>query len=450
MRQVLLLEDNLELSKIIKLNLMKAYDLEVIEKVNYEEGVELIEILPTIECVIIREPTKNHESIFSQLIDKLNEKEKKISLLIVGHKNYQYSAEYHVDPNSSWKVIIDIVGKILKLSPDIDYRDSLKEFIPIPIAYFYNITETSIGCDVYIRVKKSEGEYQYIKRLNSTDSFERADIERYGKSGLKDFFISKEHFPHFVNYVTDSVTLKLANPDLVDSERVKLTSEVYEITVDRIQTLGVDERTIEMVEESVKSMKTTLGKDNALTDYLALLSSNKMSYGYSHSYLTSLLLFKIVKGFEWDSHLVRDKITYISYFHDMSLPNDELMKIESQASLDASDLSKADRDLVLHHAIKSAEIVEKFPQVPLGLGPLIREHHGVKSGLGFRASLSIGLSPLSMMFVVVEDFVHQFLAIKENPSRDQIQQIFNNMELIYTKTTYAQTLLALQNNILKK
>lgn len=75
---------------------------------------------------------------------------------------------------------------------------------------------------------------------------------------------------------------------------------------------------------------------------------------------------------------------------------------------------------------------------------ILSEHHGSKSGIGFPKTLSIAIAPLSMMFIVVEDFVDSFLKIKDLPTRNDFEAIFNRLEKKYTKVTYAQTLSALR------
>ena len=197
-------------------------------------------------------------------------------------------------------------------------------------------------------------------------------------------------------------------------------------------------------------MVTSLGEKNALADYLKMLKQNKLSYAYSHAYLSSLLFNKILKNFEWESAAVREKVMYICFFHDISLKTDTQMQITTLDELEKSNLSRPEKDMVMNHALLSAGMLDKFPKVPIGVGVILKEYHGIKTGYGFREGLSIGLSPLSMMFVVVEDFVSEFLKIQGVPSKDQVVDIFTKLEKVYNKVTYAQTIIALQNSILNQ
>ncbi|AUN97346.1 hypothetical protein C0V70_04310 [Bacteriovorax stolpii] len=442
MSQILLIENDESLRSILKLNLIKNLGCEVVEKDSSEDAISLLDILPNIDLVICRDQIDNTQAAY-EIAQYLKNSKSEIPLLIIGKKIGPYENSQAISTDHSWENVIQSAGKIIGMEVNFHTSRVTSDYIPVGIHYFLNINSTSMGCDVYIRVRNGEN-YQYIKRLHSTDQFERGDIEKYKEAGLKEFFIRKEHYPHFVNYVTDQLLLKLDSSSLSQPERICLSAESYEITLERIHTLGIDVYTIAIFEESVKAMESSLKEDNALLDFLHSLRANKHSYAYAHTYLSSLILHKLVDSFEWETPQIKEKLTYIAYFHDISLRDSELMKIHSNAELEDSSLSRSDKNLVLNHALQSAEIIERFPKIPPGVGTILKEHHGSKNGIGFPESLSIAIAPLSMMFIVVEDFVDSFLKIKETPTRDDFESIFAQLQNKYTKVTYSQTLSALK------
>ena len=108
-----------------------------------------------------------------------------------------------------------------------------------------------------------------------------------------------------------------------------------------------------------------------------------------------------------------------------------------------------EKTIVFNHAMNSAKMVEKFPNVPAGVTTVIKEHHGTKNGVGFADGLNTTISPLSQMFIVVEDFVDSFLK-SPNPTGSQIAEIFEKLEARYNKLTYQQTLKALMSMLQNK
>ncbi|MDD4975980.1 MAG: hypothetical protein PHY93_16605 [Bacteriovorax sp.] len=447
MMQILLIESDDSLRSILKLNIMKTIGSDVIEKKNAMDAISLLEILPNIDLVICREQIGLEKTGF-RLANFFETERHSTPLLVIGKKISEYQHLVVIDKDQSWQNIITSAGSILGVDVVFDDNKLTNEYVPVGIEYFFNITSTSMGCDVFIRVKKGE-DFQYIKRLHSTDDFTREDIEKYRTGGLKEFYISKEHFSQFVNFVTSQITLKLEDKKLSNTDRITMTGEAYAITLDRIQSMGVDEHTIEIVEESIKSMQTLMGENNALASFLQSLRANKLSYAYSHSYLCSLILHKVVTSFDWQTSQIKDKLTFIAFFHDISL-KENCMRYSSDAEVANSNLSNEDKKIVLSHANLSAAIVDKFPNAPQGIGAILKEHHGSKNGIGFSESLSIAISPISMMFIVVEHFVDEFLKIDGPPKAQDFEKIFEILTPKYNKVTYEQTLVALQNMTLNK
>lgn len=443
MAQVLIIESNQNLRTILKLNLMKTLGLAVVEKNSALEAISLLEVLPTIDIIITRDNIANESSALD-ITKYLTSKDLLTPVVVMGKNETPYPHVCVVDISSSWKTTIEMTARVLGMLPSWDENLIMQDFVSIPVSYFLNIHNISIGCDVYVRVKKDEGQFQYIKRLHSQDYFQRSDIEKYVASGLTDFFITKECFPRFVNFVTDKLVTQLDQASLSGKERLQLTAESFAITLDRIHSIGIDEATAEIVQESIKSMRSSLKEGSALSDFIQMLQTNQLSYSYAHSYFSCMLLHSIVGQFPWNSHQVKDKLTYLAYFHDMSLAEDHLIRINSLKDFNAYEFKRGERDRVIIHALVSSQIVDRFAEVPLGVSVLIKEHHGIKSGVGFSDSLNATISPISMMFMVVEHFVDEFLKLQGTATKEQLQNIFADMKMIYDKSTYAQTLAALE------
>lgn len=146
---------------------------------------------------------------------------------------------------------------------------------------------------------------------------------------------------------------------------------------------------------------------------------------------------------------MRERMTYIAYFHDISLENPEWMPINSESMLDEASFTREQKKQIQNHALESASIIERFPKIPLGIGTILKEHHGSKTGVGFPDTLSISIAPLSMMFMVVESFVGDFLELEE-PRQEDLARIIQKLAARYNKVVYLQTVQALEAMILKQ
>jgi hypothetical protein len=445
MSQVLLVEDNESLRAILKLNAVKSLGVNVIEKQSTVEAVSFIQILPDLDLIICREKMHGSFDIINILMtDKLS-----IPLIWIGQKQPLYKQTIMLPSDANWEKILVESGKVLGIDAKNKIDDSASGFSPVDCHYFLNINSTSLGCDVYIKLNK-DGQDHYVKCLHSTDSFTRSDIEKYMNQGLKEFYVTNAHFVQFVNFVTNQFVIKLDEEKLAGAERITVTGDAYKITMDRIQSLGLDDFAVNVAEASIKSMTASISENNALGSFLKLMKVNTLSYAYANAYLTSLILQKIVVQFDWCTNSIKERLTYVAYFHNCSLKEEHLMRILSYDQLEAAELSSKERELVLTHAMQSALLVDKFPSVPDGVSTIIKEHHGSKNGIGFPESLSTNISPISMMFIVVEDFVDEFLKVSEKPTKADFEYIYTHLSARYTSHTYAQTLNALDELIFKK
>lgn len=448
MGQILLIEDNKSFSTILHLNISKSLGRAVILKASASEATSLLELLGNIDMIITNEEIEKELTALN-INNYLESNNLNIPLLVFGKNSSNYKNFVLYESTDSWKKILHTTSIILgvDISSDLMNKD---EYVPIDITYFLNITTSSMGCDVYIRINKGEAGFQYIKRLHSTDHFTREDILKYMATGLKEFYILKENFSQFVNFATTQLVLKLDDENMDQNERMRLNSESYEITVDRLKNLEIDEFTIELVNESIKSIQSSLKEANALGIFLANLLSNKISYAHAHAYLTCLIMYKCLEYFEWNTPAMKHKIAYLTYFHDISLKDERLLKLHTNTELQEARLNTDDYDLVMNHANLSAQILEKCVPGHPDLAGIVKEHHGLKSGKGFTINYSTLISPLAMMFIVVEDFAAHFLKINGAPTKAQLNEIVDEISLKYTKSTYQKTIDALKDILSKK
>lgn len=314
-----------------------------------------------------------------------------------------------------------------------------EDYLAVPLNYFLKLNVRNYGCDIYIKIKKTSG-MQFIKLLPVEESFSSYDLKRYFNSGLEQVYILKTQFPALLK--------KFEEIEVLDESNEVLFSETLKISRKQLEVLNIDEIVIKMVEESVEKMMKNVGEKNALAVFVRKLKEDSFSYNYARVYLINLLMFKVLDAYEWKSVSIRKTITFACFFHDISIAKDELIKICSKEHLEKAELSKDERELVLTHAARSAEILEKFPRIPLGAASLVREHHGVKSGQGFVECYPSHLSPLTVMFIVVEDFVGRFLDSDHLLSKKTVENIFIEMEKNYNKNTFFQSLSVLKQRIL--
>ncbi len=446
MKQVILLrsneKDNLE-SEITK-KLSAELDLEFNVIFDPDKAKTLVGILPDLDFIICFS-TKENEVAIKMFEKHLIDVEDKHILFIIG--------EYFSARKNTKVFTLDTdVEKIVRMAEEISVKNDinkssakLSSFVPVRFDFILSFKKVPFPVDFYLRIKISEDEFQYIKRLFKNDIFKEEELQKLISFNLKEIYILKNEYLTFIDFsmkLTSKINNNLSLSNLDYS---------YHLSRDSFILLGITDENVEYTKKYIGKMEESIAKDGALLDYFKFLIGNPLSFAYSHSYLISIFLSKIVLKFDWDSKAIREKICYIAFFHDISLESDQLIKVHSDEELNIvvpveyqfthdskikdSKLSKEDRELVLNHASQSSFVLDKFPSLPIGVVQVIKEHHGSKSGVGFNESQSISLQPLAMLFIVVEDFVIQFLNI-ERPKLTDIENIFIKLKNKYNKGSY--------------
>jgi HD-GYP domain-containing protein (c-di-GMP phosphodiesterase class II) len=439
MHTVFILEADKAFQEVLTINVIKNYqvDLKVIESLS--DMTE--EIISTPGIFIVRESLCPPDEL-NHFVAQVKLGHKGIKVLVLGDNTYEPWI-FKMPADSSWKTVVDRVGSILDI-PKRNFEQVVDKYLSIPINYFLSLKLDKLDTDIYLRIKKAEHEFQFVKRFKADDSFIKEDVQKYLSMGVTDFYVTRDSYVPLIERLTTNLLQQMSHAN----DQVELIANVYEVTKERLVVLGIDETTIQLVESSIKGMEKAIGEKNTLLNYLNNLKNNKTSFAFSHSYLSCLLLNRILKSFEWDSKIVREKITYLCYFHDISLPSDKLVAISSTEELKNSQLKPIDENSVLNHALVSANTLDSFPQVPMGVSQLIKEHHGSKTGNGFPDKMFTTISPIAIMFIVVESFVKEFLLLAPAPTKEEVEQVLRTLSAKYTKGTYAQTIKILKKAIL--
>jgi uncharacterized spore protein YtfJ len=110
-----------------------------------------------------------------------------------------------------------------------------------------------------------------------------------------------------------------------------------------------------------------------------------------------------MRQLDWGTPEQEEKLAFISYFHDIVLPNDKLARIHSKEEMRAANLSPQEKALVEKHAQMAGEIVHRFPKLPMGVDAIIKQHHGQLNGIGFSDHYGANISPVAIVFILSEE-----------------------------------------------
>ncbi|MDC1174281.1 hypothetical protein OAT67_02725 [Bacteriovoracaceae bacterium] len=449
MGQIVVLEPHKDLSDLISINLNTYTGSEVIPRTLPAEVISILSILPDIELVVCREKIDG-ENIINQIAKYIKTHQLETQIIVLGEVP-GFASEICVgikNPHDIEK-IVDAACKILGVNPDQVNRKIRPDFIPIPIDYFFNLETTC--CDVYIKIKKSADENQFVKRIHNGDTFSRQAIKRYLEQGLKFFYIQKEYQDNFTNFLSDKLVAKLE--DAIENEgineQIEIISESFDIAIKEILNLGFTPATIQLTDGIISSMIKTIENTPEMSNLLHKVINSKSSYLYQHSHMVSIVASECLNYLGIKKKEQHEIMAYAAFFCDTSfveLP--ELAKITSYEQLENSKLNEQDWDLVFNHALEASVFITKNPSAPEGTDIVIKHHHGASNGKGFSVTNSADIPGLAKIFIVACEFVKEHLRYKETGAEPS--PIISDLYSRYPDPEMVKAIKALENTLKKR
>ena len=281
MSQTILIEPHDDLRKIFSLNLNTFVGTNIIIRKNAEETIELLKILPEISLIISKAKV-GEESTAEKINNYIKQEGLQTTMIVLGEcPPLEKETTYLKDP-INWEILMKEAARHLGISIKDSINKIRPDYLPVGLHYFLDIQKTP--CDVFIRIKKGVNDYQFVKRINSKDTFDIQTIRKYQEQGLKEFYVSKDYIQYFTTFVTNQLVQKLEREDISIQDRILTTANALDIVRENIVVIGLDDATIELAEASINSMINSVKNSPEVVSLLKFLFSNKVSYAYQHSH----------------------------------------------------------------------------------------------------------------------------------------------------------------------
>jgi len=409
MSQTILIEPNQDLNKIYSLNLNTFVGTDVIQRTNAEDAISLLKILPQISLIITAVKIGDEDTAV-KISEYIRSEKLETALIVLGDCPALEKNFVCLNPPISWETLIQMAAKHLGITLNEVPKEPKPDFIPVGLYYFYDIHQTP--CDVYIKIKKSPSESQFVKRIHQKDTFDQMIINKYEQQGLKEFYIPKDYIQYFTTFVTNNLVKKLERDDLSIEERILTTSNGHDMVRDRIESMGLDDAIVDLADASINSMIKSVKDSPEVTGLLKFLFSSKVSYAYQHCHLLTLMCHYIFSKQSWYKPEHLKILSFVSFFSDLTLKTPQQIQIGSNQELAISNLTDEERNQVINHASDAAKILSGHPEFNDYVKTVLLQSHGKFNGIGFEDNPSEELHPLSKVFIVADNFVKILL----NPS----------------------------------
>jgi HD-GYP domain-containing protein (c-di-GMP phosphodiesterase class II) len=450
--KILLVEPSLQVGDVITKSLQRAFNAEVTFFQTSSEGVERLKKGEIFSLILVRNQSEETpdgpiDNIAHQFLNIIYDLSLKTPLIVIGVFEHTFKKYALVSEQLRIEEINRLVLKALGLKKESFEHLKLPDYVAFPVKHFYLMS--SLPCAVYIKLVKKAGD-EYVKRLNSGEVFNKADLKTYEELGLLDFYVLKEEYEIFMNGLFAQTIHNLKQVRSLN-ENMEVVGDSFVLSTDLIRNLGISPNCIAVVEQTILVMKTQIQKADRLGLLMRKLLDDKMSYSYRHSYLISVLAAALLPKMEWgggdQQNILLEKICFVSYFHDIYLEDEKLIKITNLDEMKKANLSLTEADTLNNHANRAAVLIQSYPRLHQGVDMIIKQHHGVSNGVGFPTVLTAGISPLAIFFMVLEDFAVNVLEISgpEANLAESLKEAIKPLKEKYQLPSYRKIVTEIEN-----
>ena len=421
------------------LNLATWLGLEIVGKKRAEFAINYLNEEKPVSLIIVRN-TIGKEASANSLIDFVQQRKLNIPIIVMGQSSHPLKMGFsaHIRNSLELKPLIQACAKALNITAQEMAKKTVPNFFPIPILYFKEIKRSV--CPVYSQDFETQ---EYVKRSEANIDFDPSFINTLIEEGVDLLFVNKQERLQFVTNVTAELMNTINEEEITPDENLSITSQAVKLLTDKLTTIGVTEETIELANKNLNRLKKTTASHPNLARLLENMINNKSGYLFKHTQILTYVCLHIIKNIDWGSPEQEDKICFISLFHDIVLENDEMAKIHSTQELRAAKLNTQERLLVERHAQMSAELVSKFPHSPMGADQIIRQHHGMLNGIGFSEHFGANVCPVSIVFIVAEEFTRIVLARETGPFN--IQEMITDLKQVFPTSRFQKVITLLES-----
>jgi response regulator RpfG family c-di-GMP phosphodiesterase len=407
----LLVENNPKIEAFYTLNLETWLGLAIVSRKKTAQAMELLVADATSIKLIIVRAVIDKEEAAKALIAFVAEKNLAIPVIVIGPGKEVPGHFSHVPNSLQIKILIQAAAKALDITAKVMSEKVVPDYFPIPIIYF-KVLKRSI-CPVFQKSENQKNKYEL--KIDKLVELDEKMIDVLMEEGVTHLYVPKLDRLEFVNNVTSEFIALLGTGELSPNEEISATDKGLELLSRKLLSIGVNEETINLAQRNMESIRKNAKSNPKLSKLLERLLSNKTSYLFKHTQILTYVCLHIIKNIDWGNPEQEEKISFIAFFHDIVLENDEQAQIKTTLELKKASFTPEQRQLVERHAQMAAEFVSKYPHSPMGSDQIIRQHHGTLNGIGFSEHYGNNVSPVAIVFIVAEEFTRIILKRESGP-----------------------------------
>jgi len=434
----ILVEDGPALKRLLTLNLEIYTATKVINKYNADDLVEYLKRNKKVDLIICKNMIGKENTILKTYY-YVNSNRLKIPIILLGNNPKLHNEVQMIDP-SDWKTVIKTSAKLLNVKAQNMIRQELPDYFPIETKTLLILNNAPID----IMKQCDDGTFEVLYKAQ--DKIDKSMLRQIAIEGCHFLYIKKKSRLKFAQSFSNDVQGVLQK-EMTDNDRIYATGATFSYSKQLIATSGLNERAVEMAQTTIGSMLRLTESSKDLAKLLEIISESEEGYLYKHSVMIAIIASNVISKMEWGSKSQKESICFMAFFHDITIPDDDLCQIQSNSGLEKAEVSEELKNKVKNHARDAKELITSYPNVPYGAESFILQHHGMKTGIGFSDNpTDPNISPMAIVFKMVEEYVDVCI----HPPKGGIrrEEYIGNLKKIYKAGQYRKVVEALEQVIL--
>lgn len=389
------------------LNLTSYAGMEVVVTHTPQGAIDILAQRP-FELIITRARI-GQEDAAAMLTAHLQERGLDLPVLVIGEGVVPKGAAGPIKGSLDLRLVIKGAAQALKITAEQMAHKKVPDYYPLSARFFEWLSIPC--CNVFSR--DAEGNTAQI--FPAGQAINKNIFTQLSRVSNGQFYVNKLDRLKMTDQITAELLAQLDEKDLNSDERIQASVSNMKLLAGKLVSMGITEETIALARKGMNSMAGAVKAYPQMGALLKRMLSNETGYLYRHTQIATYVALHIVRNIDWGTPEQEEKISFIAFFHDITLENEAQARVGTAEELRQAKFDPKTKDLVERHAQLSAELVHRYPHSPMGADQIIRQHHGMLNGVGYSDHFGANLSPMALVFLVAEEYTR--IVLDSNPDQ---------------------------------
>jgi hypothetical protein len=320
----------------------------------------------------------------------------------------------------------ETVQLVINQIKETQFEQSIAEFSfddlqPMRIKNFFIFNK--VPYDVYLQITSDK----FGKIIQNNRTYSHHQIQSYAQKGVKYLFLKKDESLTFLTSSIKNISKFYNKKNHEKKALILLHQQSIFFIREFIQLLSVTDEIVQLTQLFIESSSHFIRTDTSLGEVFNLVIQKRSISFAQQTLLTIYLSRSILLKMQWTSDMALNKIALAAILQDISLTNDDLIKIRSTKDPALQTFPEADQKDFLEHPEKAASIARLFHGFT-DVDFILNEHHEAPTSDGFPKGInSSALTTLSCIFILVNNIVSK-IAQQSTYSQQILEKIVKELK----------------------